>query len=117
MSGLIFLTVIRANGQHLGEPAQQSFSNDVGVIPDPSRRAVSTKSLADSLNLPYETVRRRLGGLCASGWCVRQAGGGYVVPEEVLLRPDSLAVLSRNLTYLQMLLARAQRVDLSPPAG
>lgn len=113
LSGLIFLAVVRANGQHLGEPAQLNFANHVGVIPDPVRRPVSTKSVADSLNLPYETVRRRLGGLCASGWCLKQPGGGYLVREEVLLRSDSMAVLSRNLTYFQMLLTRAQRAGLS----
>ena len=112
MSGLIFLAAIRANGQHLAEPVQQDFSSKVGVIPDEARRPASAKSIADSLGLPYETVRRRLVGLCADGWCLRVPGQGYVVPEEVLLRADSLAVMARNHANFQMMFTRALRAGL-----
>jgi hypothetical protein len=111
MSGLIFLATVRANGQHLADPVQQDFSSKVGVIPDEARRPVSVKSLSDSLGLPYETVRRRLHDLSTRGWCRREPGG-YVVPEEVLLREDSLSVMARNYANFQMMLARAQRAGL-----
>ncbi len=116
VSGLIFMAAVRANGQHLADPVQQDFSNTVGVIPDDARRPVSVKSLSDSLNLPYETVRRRLAKLCAQGWCRRVAGQGYVVPEEVLLRVDSLGVMSRNYSNFQLMLARVQRAGLDVSA-
>ena len=112
LSGLIFLALVRANGQHLAELAQLGFSSRAGVIPDAERRPASVQSVADSLGLPYETVRRRLQKLCLDGWC-RRTRGGYVIPEEVLLRSSNLAIMSRNLGSFQLMLARAHRAGLT----
>jgi hypothetical protein len=119
ISGLIFMAVVRANGQHLADPVQQGYSSAVGVIPDEARRPVSVKSVSDSLNIPYETVRRHLRKLCDGGWCRRVEAQGYLVPQEVLLREDSVAVMERNYSNFQLLLARSQRagLDLSATAA
>ncbi len=115
LSGIVFLALIRANTQHLGEAVEMSYSKTRGVIADDARRPASAKSISDSLNLPYETVRRRLRALCEQGLCVRQ-GKGYIAPEAVLTRPRFNDVLSRNYANVQMFLGRIERsgVELKP---
>jgi hypothetical protein len=112
ISGIIFLSVIRANTQHLAETEQLEFSQSMGVIPDQARRPASVKSISDSLDLPYETVRRHLGKLQAAGYCERQDGRGYVVPEKVLLKPEFAAIIERNYSSFQLMLSRLHRSGL-----
>ncbi len=117
--GIIFLALVRANTQHLAETVQLSYSMNNGVIPDEVRRPASVKSISDSLNLPYETVRRHLGKLRAAGYCERVAGRGFVIPEQVLLRPEFKGVISRNHSYFQQMISRLQRAGLeivNPPS-
>ncbi len=111
----MFLALIRANTQHLGEAVELHYSKIHGVIRDEARRPASAKSISDSLNLPYETVRRRLQGLCAQGLCQR-VGKGYLAPESVLMRPTFMDVIMRNYANVQMLMGRIQRagVELKP---
>ena len=111
-SGIIFLALVRANAQHLAEPVQLDYSITEGVIPDQARRPASVKSISDSLNLPYETVRRHLGKLMASGYCERQAGRGFVVPQDVLMRPIFAGVLERNYGNFQLMISRLHRAGL-----
>lgn len=112
ISGIIFVALIRANTQHLAETTQLEYSMSHGVIPNPVRRPASVKSISDSLELPYETVRRRIGRLCADGYCEHVPLQGFVVPERVLMRPEFIEVLARNHANFQQLLARVQRAGL-----
>lgn len=107
--GIIFLALIRANTQHLAEAVQLEFSHSHGVIPNRARRPASVKSISDSLNLPYETVRRHLGKLQAAGYCERQPGRGFVIPESVLLKAEFVAILDRNFASFQLMMSRLQR--------
>jgi DNA-binding transcriptional ArsR family regulator len=111
-AGIIFLALVRANTQHLSEPTQLEYSHTRGVIPDGARRPASVKSISDSLNLPYETVRRHLGKLKDAGYCDRQAGRGFIVPERVLMRPEFLAIIERNYASFQLMISRMQRGGL-----
>jgi hypothetical protein len=118
-SGIVFLAVVRANGQHLAEISQLDYSLSMAVIPDEARRPVSAKSISDSLDLPYETARRHLKRLCAKGYCQRVAEG-YLIPQEVLERPDFTDVVARNFVNVQIMLSRARRAGLDvvpPPPG
>ena len=115
VGGIIFIALIRANAQHLAEAVQMEFSQSHGIIPDAFRRPVSVKSISDSLNLPYETVRRRIGELCAQGYCDRLPGRGFIVPERVLRRPEFITVLARNYSNFQQLLGRLQRTGVEVP--
>ena len=112
ISGVIFVALIRANTQHLAETTQLEYSMSHGVIPNEVRRPVSVKSISDSLDLPYETVRRRIGRLYAEGYCEHIPRQGFVVPERVLMRPEFVDVLARNHANFQQLLARVQRAGL-----
>ena len=116
-SGIIFLALIRANTQHLAEATQRQYSLERGVIPDDARRPATVKSISDSLNLPYETVRRHLGKLAAAGYCVRSNGRGYVATERVLQRPKFSGVLTRNLGHFHQMMDRLHRAGLDTRAS
>ena len=58
--------------------------------PDRLRRPVSINAVAQSLNLPFETVRRRALKLAGAGLCVIGAQG-MVVPRDAVTLPSYLA--------------------------
>lgn len=112
ISGIIFLALIRANTQHLAEATQRQYSLHNGVIPDEARRPATVKSISDSLNLPYETVRRHLGKLADKGYCVRSERRGFLASEDVLRRPLFAGVLTRNLGHFHQMIDRLNRAGL-----
>lgn len=114
ISGIIFLALIRANTQHLSEATQRQYSQEHGIILDEARRPATVKSISDSLNLPYETVRRHLGKLAAAGRCERAPGRGYLATESILRRPEYGALMSRGLGHFHQMLDRLHRADLDP---
>lgn len=63
--------------------------------PDDLRRPISVNALAQSLRLPFETVRRRLIKLSWLGAC-RVTSAGVVVPSGVLFAPIHRSHLQRN---------------------
>lgn len=87
--------------------------------PDSLRRPATIKAVAESLNLPFETVRRRINALAADGFC-RFVEGGVIVPSEVLAEPR-YAVRS-DLYYARLRDFYYQLIDLGllealpPPA-
>lgn len=63
--------------------------------PDDVRRPISINALAQSLRLPFETVRRRLLKLSLLGVC-QTTRAGILVPSRVLFAPIHLNALDRN---------------------
>jgi DNA-binding Lrp family transcriptional regulator len=63
--------------------------------PDDLRRAISINALAQSLRLPFETVRRRLIKLTLLGAC-QVTPSGILVPSRVMFAPIHRAHLERN---------------------
>ena len=61
----------------------------------PAGRPISVMSLADSLSKPYETVRRHVLRLIASGLCQR-GRGGVRISADAIDRPDYAAVLMHS---------------------
>ncbi len=74
--------------------------------PNGFRRPTSARAIASRLGLPYETVRRRLEPVIASGRCVRTTRGIY---SPTLSRPDHLAGAQENLIAIRRLLIDLQR--------
>jgi hypothetical protein len=74
------------------------------------RRPVSANAVAQSLCLPYETVRGRVVSLIDKGWCLREPGGLLVSPSAAA-RPDyQAAVLDIHAAFLDALRA-LRRID------
>jgi DNA-binding Lrp family transcriptional regulator len=85
---LLLGAIIQANVQEINRRAdlQVSYADEAGLPPDEVRRPVSMNALASSLDLPFETVRRRVKALARDGWC-RFTGDGVIVPTAVLADP------------------------------
>jgi len=91
---LILLAVVQANVAPLmreGE-AQRAYANPDAPPPDELRRSVSMNAIAQSLRLPYETVRRRLLRLAAADAC-EITPHGVIVPTRELASPEHTAAL------------------------
>jgi DNA-binding transcriptional ArsR family regulator len=101
---LLFVSIIRWNTEDLGP----EFSGGPGgraedFPPDAVRKPVTTAALARHIGLPAETVRRHLVALEARGLCRAEGRRGFIVPAEVLARPEAQAVMDDNWRNLQRL--------------
>ena len=90
---LLANAIIAANVAHiLGDPAlQTAYARIDTPPPDELRRGVSINALAESLRLPFETVRRHVRQLVARGACVVQPQGLYV-PKAIIDSAPFLAM-------------------------
>jgi DNA-binding Lrp family transcriptional regulator len=70
--------------------ARRRYGDVAAAAPDVDRRPVSVSRIAASLNLPYETVRRRVHELERRGVC-QSLDGGVIVPEAYLVSPEYVA--------------------------
>jgi DNA-binding Lrp family transcriptional regulator len=92
IDGLLLIGIVQANVSLVTrEPdLQRTYAAYDTPPPDALRRAVSVSAIANSLRLPYETVRRRVAGLERKGLCVVDERGVYV-PNRVLTSPEHMA--------------------------
>lgn len=85
--------------------------------PDAERRPVSVRAVAASMQLPYETARRRVKGLEASGACVASEAG-VVVPASFLATPsyfEGARLWHERLHGLYRMLRARDLLDPLPP--
>lgn len=85
---LILITVTQANVEALmrSSALQAAYATYRQAPPDELRRPISVNAVAQSLRLPYETVRRRVNRLVLLGLCCNS--------------PEGLLVPSRRLAWL-----------------
>jgi hypothetical protein len=85
---LLASAIIQANVQEILRRAdlQLAYSTEDAMPPDELRRPVSMNAVAASLQLPFETVRRRVTAMAKTGFC-RFVDGGVIVPSEALADP------------------------------
>lgn len=85
---LILVVVIEANLAIVNQDPdlQRAYAGLETAPPDHLRRPVSISAVAASLNLPYETVRRRVSQLSANGACA-VTSRGVLVPAALLTGP------------------------------
>lgn len=86
---LLLSAIIQANIADVDRDTdlQARLLKDDAPPTDEMRRPVSMNALANSLELPFETVRRRITKLIQDGY-VAQADGGVIVPTSVLTQPE-----------------------------
>ncbi len=84
------------------------------AAPDDQRRPVSVSAIANSLGLPFETVRRRVRRLEALDVCVVTTAG-VIVPEAFLSSPGYLAALRDGHEHLLRFYRGLRSEDLLEP--
>lgn len=94
VDALILMAIVQANiAPVMRDPElNRTFSTLGDPPPDALRRPVSVNAVAQSLKIPYETVRRRIGRLAREGACEFRPGG-VVVPTRELLTPAHMAAM------------------------
>lgn len=112
IDGLLLIGIVQANvGLVTREPdLQQTYAAYDAPPPDELRRGVSVSALANTLSLPYETVRRRVSGLERKGLCV-VSEKGVTVPTAVLLSPEHMAATFAVFERLRQLYYRLKDAD------
>ena len=119
---LLLGAIIQANVAELIHDAdlRVDFARSDEVPSDAMRRPVSMSAIAASLNLPPETVRRRIVAMSRDGWC-RFVEGGVIVPTEVLSRPEyyvaAFKSYERQRAFYYELRAGGLLPDLPPAAA
>ena len=98
---LLFAAVVDANvNRVLRDPAlQAAYARLDTPPPDELRRPVSINALAESLDLPFETVRRHIRKLSAQGVCVATPQG-LLAPTKVLVSPQMAEVQKFRYTLV-----------------
>jgi DNA-binding Lrp family transcriptional regulator len=107
LTGLVFMEMGRANTEHL------ALSEPEAAIPvaDSDRRPVPIARLAERLNIPTETLRRRVAFLEREGFC-RRTRDGFAVLSAGLARLDQESLISENAANIQGLFARLDRLGV-----
>jgi DNA-binding Lrp family transcriptional regulator len=101
-AGIVAQTIVTANTAHLDAPRGEGwrYAGIAETPPDEVRRPISVARLAESLGLPYETMRQQVRRLIDAGVCVR-LDDGLIVPGAVLERPASARSALANVAYVQ----------------
>ena len=89
---LIFTAILDANMAPVNQDPdlRLRYGGDISA-PDALRRPVSVNAVAQSLRLPFETVRRRVSGMAGRGHCVMDPRG-VVVPHAAVTSPAYIAI-------------------------
>jgi DNA-binding Lrp family transcriptional regulator len=104
-AGIVAQTIVTANTAHLDAPRGEGYryAGIAQTPPDEVRRPISIARLAESLGLPYETMRARVRRLIDAGVCV-QLDAGLIVPGAVLERPTAARSMLANVGYARKLM-------------
>ena len=120
VDALLLLAVTQANVEWLmRDPAfQRAYATYKAPPPDSLRRPISVNALAQSLRLPFETVRRRISRLALLG-LLRNSPAGVYVPAAQLQLPGhhkvTDAAFARILGLYERLAGLDELKHLAPP--
>jgi DNA-binding Lrp family transcriptional regulator len=113
IDAVVMLAMVQANVAPVArEPElQRTYAAYADAVPDEMRRPTSISSLANSLRLPYETVRRRVADMQRRGLCVVTPAGAYV-PQEVLSHPEHMVAVFRTYDLMRTFYYRLHDLGL-----
>jgi len=87
LNALVFTALWAGNSSHIRGDVYQGLED---VPPDHERRPLTVRQVADSLGLPYETVRRRFIEMLKRGVIRRAGRRGFIVTQAALSRPEAM---------------------------
>ncbi|MFC3078987.1 hypothetical protein ACFODL_12885 [Phenylobacterium terrae] len=113
---LILLAIIQANVAPItADPElQRRYATADAPPPDELRRPISINAVAASLQLPFETVRRRVVHMAEKGLC-EITHRGLVVPESQVVPAAHVAILETNYRAVRGLYLRLRTAGCLPP--
>ena len=117
IAALIFTALWIANIRHITHSAANVQFGGIGDLPpDAMRRPVSVQALANTLRIPYETVRRYVQAMIKSGVCIRVGKRGLIVPAAVHNQPHRRKGVQDGMNSLLRLLSDLKRAgfDFGP---
>lgn len=112
--GVVFIAINQAATDHLNLTREARSGDDEAIVPNQLRRPVTVLSIADSLNLPRETVRRHVARLIERGYCVQVQGRRVIIPAKVYLQPPFATAFENNRRDLHALVSAIRRAGLLP---
>jgi len=107
---LVFTTLWAGNVSHLR--GKEAYAEVEDLPPDEERRPITIRQVADSLGLPYETVRRRVVEMLDRGMARKVGREGFIVPVEALGRPELIHSLKRSHTSLLRFLKELKQLGV-----
>jgi DNA-binding transcriptional regulator YhcF (GntR family) len=111
---LVYSAMWTANVKHITNSAANVEYGALDQLPpDTARVPVSAMALANSLRMPYETVRRYVHILLNAGFCIRIGHKGYIVPNDVLKRQSQHVVILEGLPSLLHFLSDLKRAEFN----
>lgn len=122
MDGLILTAISQANVSQITRNAelQRLYATLDQPPPDELRRPVSISAIANSLRLPFETTRRRIGAMIEQG-IVRQTPKGVVIPTAPMSSPLYRFAAEGHYNLVRRLYLRLRAVglldDMPQPSG
>jgi hypothetical protein len=117
IKALVYNAVWTANVKHITTSAANTeFGGMDALPPDDQRRPVSVLAVANSLRIPYETVRRTAQAMIKSGVCERVGNKGLIVPSRIHDQQNAREAVRSSLPSLLRFLADLKRAgfDFSP---
>lgn len=122
IDGLLMVAISQANVAQItrNPELQRAFATLDQPPPDEIRRPVSVSAIANSLRLPFETVRRRVAALVELG-VIKTASRGVIIPTAPLNSPFYRMGAEANYSLVRNLYFRLRGVglleDLPRPNG
>lgn len=113
MLGVVYLAVLQANVRPIADDPRLSKAY-AGSEPPPDsvRVPVTARAIAESLNIPRETVRRYINRLVDMELCQRQGRKGVVVPQAVLTSQAGVEYAWNTYTNLRRLMTQLRELEV-----
>jgi hypothetical protein len=109
VTAIIYTAVIQANVREIWNDPDLNRQYAASAPPDALRRPISVSSIAASLNLPRETVRRHVVKMLEAGAIVKK-DGGVIVPQAIVDSPrglENMALQYANVRRFVLALRKA----------
>lgn len=106
---LVFTTLWAGNCSHIRGALYAELDD---IPPDHERRPLTVRQVADSLALPYETVRRRFVEMLEKGMAQRVGREGFIVPASALAKPEVVHGLRRSHQSLTRFLKELKTIGV-----
>jgi hypothetical protein len=109
LHALVFTALWAGNSSHIRGEVYQGLDD---VPPDHERRPLTVRQVADSLGLPYETIRRRFVEMLEEGLIRRVGRQGFIVSEAALSKPEAMLAVRRSHASLTRFLKDLKSIGI-----